>query len=81
MEIEICWYQNSTESKWAYDLTDSMMMILDAIISLASRTCVFLCMKKMFNDFLIEKSHVYLFYDLYFVYVVPGGGLFILCLN
>ena len=54
-------------------------MILDAIISLASRNMYFPMYEKMFNNFLIEKwkwivhvLHAYLFHDIYFVYVVLG---------
>jgi hypothetical protein len=48
MEIEKCWYQNSNGSNWAYDLTNYMMMILDAIVFLALRTC-FPMYEKMFQ--------------------------------
>ena len=41
MEMGLCWYQYSNESKWTYDLINHIMMNIDAIIALAPRTCVF----------------------------------------
>lgn len=41
LEMGLCWYQYSNESKWTYVLIDHIKVNLDAIIALASMTCVF----------------------------------------
>ena len=36
MEIGLCWYQQGTNNKWTYDLTDYLMVDLEKKIAFAS---------------------------------------------
>jgi hypothetical protein len=38
VEVGLCWYQKSAWLKWSYDLTDHIMVELDAVIALANLT-------------------------------------------
>ena len=37
-EIGSCWYQQGTNNKWTYDLTNHLIVDLETIIALASMT-------------------------------------------
>ena len=62
MDIGLCWYQNETNNKWTYDLTDHLMVDLKKIITLACMTHIVdvdayelhLRDEKMFNKFINE---------------------------